>query len=331
MELINGADRLPGHIRPLYLALGNFDGVHRGHQAIIQAAVKSARRENGFSAALVFDPHPLIALQPENPPALLTDIADRAEIMAELGLDFMIIQPFTRETASLSPEQFARQVLRGKFDTRGVFIGADYSFGRQGAGSADTLRYWGKELGFNVEISPMLKFKGAEVSSSMIRSLLLAGKVNKAADLLRYYFFRQGKVIAGYGIGKKMVYPTANIAANPRLIWPGKGVYFTAVGKLNGGLLYGVTNVGSRPTFSHHDLAVETHIIDFHDTIYNREIRLCFLEKLRDTRTFTSSVELKDQIDRDIERSKALIGKFRKEKNGSGYSLQAGCSVLRSQ
>jgi len=331
MELINGADRLPGKDRPLYLALGNFDGVHRGHQSIIQTAVSRARRGKGFSAALVFDPHPLIALQAENPPVLLTDIADRAEIMAELGLDYMIVQPFTVEMASLSPEQFVRRILKGQLNTREVFIGSDYSFGRHGAGSADTLRYWGEEMGFSVEVSPMLKVKGADVSSSIIRSLLLAGKVNEAADLLRYYFFRQGKVIRGYGIGKKMVYPTANIAANPRLLWPGKGVYFTAVGKLNGNLLYGVTNVGSRPTFSHYDISVETHIIDFHNSIYNKEIRLCFLEKLRDTKMFASPDQLKDQIARDIKISKSLINKFKQEKNGSGNSLQAGCSVLRSQ
>lgn len=330
MELINGAERLPERTRPLYLALGNFDGVHRGHQEIIKKVVERARRDNGSSAALIFDPHPLIALRPEHPMALLTDIADRAEIMAELDLDYMIVQPFSSRISSLSPEQFVRRILIEKLGVSGVFVGMDYSFGRQGAGSSDTLRYWGEELGFSVEVSSMLKHGEKDVSSSIIRSLLLSGSVNRAAELLRYYFFRQGRVIRGYGIGKKMVYPTANIAANPRLLWPGKGVYLTAVGKLNGGLLYGVTNVGSRPTFDHHDTAVETHILDFNDTIYNREIRLCFLEKLRDTRTFDSSPDLKEQIKRDIEKSRELIKTFRQEKNGKGQSLQAGCSVLKS-
>ncbi len=177
----------------------------------------------------------------------------------------------------------------------------------------------------------MQKFEGKEVSSSIIRSLLLSGDVNEAADLLRYYFFRQGRVIRGYGIGKKMVYPTANIAANPRLLWPGKGVYLTAVGGLDSGLLYGVTNVGSRPTFAHHETAVETHILDFNNTIYNREIRLCFLDKLRDTRTFSSPHKLKEQIMVDIEKSRELIKIFKVEINGKGKSLQAGCSVLRSE
>ena len=127
-----------------------------------------------------------------------------------------------------------------------------------------------------------------------------------------------------------MVYPTANIAASPRLLWPGKGVYFPAVGKIEDGLLFGVTNVGARPTFAHYDTAVETHILDFDRLIYGREIRLCFLEKLRDTQTFSSSHQLKTQIGRDIEQGRALASVFRQETNGRGLSLQAGCSVLRS-
>ncbi len=329
MELINGIECLPVEAQDIYLALGNFDGVHRGHQHIIKKTIDGASRNNGVSAALIFDPHPLIALRPFQQLTLLTDIADRAEIMAELGLDYIIVQPFSEELSSLSPEQFVRQVLVDKLRVKGVFVGGDYSFGRLGSGSSDTLCYWGGELGFSVDVSHMLKFNGKEVSSSIIRSLLLSGDVNEAADLLRYYFFRQGRVIRGYGIGKKMVYPTANIAANPRLLWPGKGVYLTAVGRLDGGLLYGVTNVGSRPTFAHHETAVETHILDFNDTIYNREIRLCFLEKLRDTRTFNSPVQLKEQIMLDIEKSRELIKGFRQEKNGKSQSLQAGCSVLR--
>ncbi len=330
MELINGADRLPGQAVPLFVALGNFDGVHRGHQAIIKSTVKKAREDGGYSAALVFDPHPLIALRPDQPLALLTDIADRAEIMAELDLDYLIIEPFTAELAALTPEQFIRRILLGKLEAGGVFIGENYSFGKQGTGSADTLSYWGRELGFEVYIVPMLYFMGTEVSSSKIRSMLLYGAVNEAADLLNYYFFRQGKVVKGYGIGSEMVYPTANIAASSRLLWPGKGVYLTAVDRLNEGHHYGVTNVGARPTFSDHRTSVETHILDFNGIIYNHEIRICFLQKLRDTKTFTSPHQLKEQIGKDIEKGRRIIKKLVKEKSGKSHSLQAGCSVLKS-
>ncbi len=330
MELINGAGRVPVEARPLYIALGNFDGVHRGHQAILKTAVEKARETNGFSAALIFDPHPLIALRPEHPLTLLTDIADRSEIMAELGLDYFIVEPFTDAIASLTPEQFIRRVLVEKLAVSGVFVGENYSFGKQGTGSADTLAYWGKELGFEVNVVPMLKDTGKEISSSRIRSMLLAGFVSEAADLLNYYFFRQGKVIKGYGIGKEMVYPTANIAASSRLLWPGQGVYLTTVDNLNDGPYYGVTNVGSRPTFSDHKSTVETHILDFNGTIYNYEIRICFLQKLRDTKTFNSPRQLKEQIKQDIEKSRSIIQKLAIKKKESANSLQVGCTVLRS-
>ncbi len=307
MELINGADRFPRQEKPLYLALGNFDGVHRGHQTIIKSTVKKVRINGGVGAALIFDPHPVIALRPEKTMPLLTDIADRAEIMAGLGLDYLIVEPFTPELAAYTPEQFVRRFLVGKLGINGVFIGENYSFGNRGSGSANTLDYWGKELGFENQIIPMLRFQGKEISSSKIRSLILSGAVREAAELLNYYFSRQGKVIRGYGIGKKMVYPTANIAASSRLLWPGKGVYLTMVDRFNEGLYYGVTNIGSRPTFSDHSTSVETHILDFNKTIYNFDIRISFIQKLRDTKTFTSPAELKEQIRLDIEKSRAII------------------------
>lgn len=331
MEIINGVDNMPEKKQPLYLALGNFDGVHRGHQEIVKAAVRRARDKNGSSAVLIFDPHPQIALRPDHPLALLTDLVDRADILAELGLDYMIIQQFTARMAALSPEQFVRQVLIERLQVQGVFVGEDYSFGRMGAGSSSTLSYWGGKLGFSVDVNSMLYFKNKEVSSSIVRSLLLSGDVKEAADLLGYYFYRQGQVIKGYGIGKKMVYPTANIAANPRLLWPGKGVYLTGVSGFDGELLYGLTNVGSRPTFADHNIAVETHILDFDQTIYNLEIRLCFLEKLRDTRIFNSAQQLKDQISRDIAQSRKLIEQHNQGASGICHSLQAGCSMLKSQ
>ncbi len=331
MELINGIDRLPEKARNIFVALGNFDGVHRGHQEIIREAITAARINGGCSAVLVFDPHPLVALRPEQPLEQLTDIADRAEIMAEMGLDYMIVQPFTRLFSSLSPEKFVRNILVEKLDVKSVYVGEDYSFGHHGAGSSETLVYWGKELGFSVQVRAMLQVEGKEVSSSIIRALLLSGDVSDAAEMLGYYFFRHGSVIRGYGIGKTMVYPTANIAANPRLLWPGRGVYLTAVGNLDSGLHYGVTNVGSRPTFAHHDTTVETHILDFNSTIYNREIRICFLEKLRDTRTFSSPLKLREQIGIDIKKSRELIKTFIQVEKGKGQSLQAGCSVLKSR
>ncbi len=331
MEIVNGSDRLPVLGKPLYLALGNFDGVHRGHQAIIKKAVEKATETGGVSAAYILNPHPVIALRPENQMSLLTDIVDRAEILAELGLDYLVVETFNEVFSQYTPDYFVRAILQNKLSVSGLFIGSNYRFGCRGAGSADTLLYWGEKLGFTLEITPMISYKNKLVSSSMIRSLIIAGAVNEAADYLNYYFYRHGRVVKGCGIGKKMVYPTANITASSRLLWPGDGVYLTAVGGVDEGLLFGLTNVGSRPTFnSCGETAVETHILDFNKDIYGREIRLCFLEKLRDTRYFPSAKELKDQISRDIEEGRELFNYYRQVKNGKGNSLQASCSVLRS-
>ncbi len=331
MEIINGSDRLPRIDRPLFLALGNFDGIHRGHQSIIRATVNMAREEGGLSAVLILNPHPVIALQPDKQMALLTDIADRADIMRELGLDYLILETFTRELASYTPEQFILKILHEKLKASGLFIGSNYRFGRNGSGCSETLKNWGKELGYSVQVSPIVRHKNSDVSSSLIRSLLLAGEVKEAAEYLNYYFYRQGRVIKGCGIGKKLVYPTANIAVKARLLWPAGGVYLTAVGNVGRGLMFGVTNVGARPTFDDFEESfAETHILDFNGDIYGREIRLCFLEKLRETKQFSSAGELREQIGIDIEESRNLRDYFRSERNGRGNSLQAGCSVLRS-
>lgn len=309
MELINGISRMPGfERRPLYLALGNFDGVHRGHQAIIRTVVEKARTAEGCSAALIFDPHPSFLLRKDCSFALLNDIDDRAELMAALDLDYCIVEPFTAELSALSPERFVLDILRQRLKVSGVVVGYDYSFGLGGKGSADMMSYWGQELGFSVDICPLVEYSRKIVSSSKIRSLLLAGYVGEAAELLNYYFFRRGKVVKGKGIGKKMVYPTANIAVHPRLIQPGKGVYLTAVsGAGMGNLGFGVTNVGEKPTFSLAQPELETYILDYEGDLYHREICLYFLEKLRDTQAFSSPKILKEQIGLDILKARDLI------------------------
>ncbi len=310
MEIINGIERFPQTGRPLCLALGNFDGVHRGHQVIIRNTVQQARACGGVSAALIFDPHPIITLYPQRPFSLITDLADRAEVLRELGLDYLIIEQFGSDKAALSAELFIRTILVGRLKAKSIFVGTDYSFGHKGSGTAETMRAWGEKYGYSVTTTSTITRNGKKISSSIIRALVLSGEVDEAAELLDYYFFRQGKVVRGYGIGSKIVYPTANVKAGKRLIWPGKGVYLTAVGKINKTLHFGVTNVGSRPTFAHHGMSVETHILNFNGTLYNRELRLYFLEKIRETRAFPSAAILKEQIAKDIDRAQERIGSY---------------------
>ncbi len=331
MEIINSINQLPHLTKPLFIALGNFDGVHRGHQAILRAVNEKAKTEQGCSAVLILNPHPVSALRPGKPVTLLTDLADRAEIMQELNIDYMIIEPFTPAFSALEPLEFVNKILIDKLKVKGVYVGENYRFGSQGKGTAAKLDQWGKKFGFFVSIQPLVTYNNNKVSSSLIRDLILDGAVKGAADYLNYYFFREGMVIHGRGVGNKFIYPTANMISSDELLWPGQGVYLTMVNKVKEELLFGVTNVGSIPTFKVDDnRIIETHILDFNENIYNQTIRLCFLEKLRDTAEFLSPEKLKEQIGQDIMTGRQLIEKMKMEINGNGHSLQAGCSVLRS-
>lgn len=331
MEIINSINQLPQITKPLFIALGNFDGVHRGHQAILKAVTERAQAEKSLSAVLILNPHPISALRPGKPVTLLTDLADRAEIMQELKIDYMIIEPFTPAFAALKPLEFVNKILIDKLNVKGVYVGENYRFGSQGTGTALKLEQWGREFGFFVSIQPLVAYKNNKVSSTLIRDLILKGAVKEAADYLNYFFFREGSVIHGRGVGNRFIYPTANLISSDELLWPGQGVYLTMINKIKEEPLFGVTNVGSIPTFKVDDKRmIETHILDFSENIYNQTIRLCFLEKLRDTERFSSPEKLKEQISQDIKSGRRLIEIFKMEKNGNGHSLQAGCSVLRS-
>lgn len=287
----------------LYLALGNFDGIHRGHQAVIRSAVCQARACGGSAGALLFEPHPSVLLYPQKHFCLLTGIDERASLMSELGLDYLFVEPFTEQTASLTPEIFVRRILLDKYKIRGVSIGDDYSFGAGGSGKEEQMRVYGKSLGFEVRVCSMERASGMVISSSAIKSLLKEGAVEQAALLLNYYFHRRGKIVPGQGRGKKLLYPTANLDSAPHLLWPGGGVYLTAVG-LEKGVYFGLTNVGAKPTFNEGALSVETYVLDFEGDLYGKEMAIYFLMRLRDTRNFSTAALLREQIGDDISRGK---------------------------
>lgn len=300
MIWVQGLEQWPGPGRPLYLALGNFDGVHRGHQLIIKRTVDLARQRGGVSAVLVFNPHPQALLNPEPPFPMLTDLPGKAEIISALGVDYFIVQQFNLQLASTSPELFVNNYLWDKLRVNGVIIGEDYSFGREGQGTPLTMRKLGKRYGFGVEICPLLEYDGRLVSSSAIRELIISGEVLKASGLLNYYFFRYGEVITGAGRGDRLLYPTANLKVSPDLLWPGQGVYCTAVEGATGEVCFGVTNVGGAPTFRQETMSVETHILNFRGNLYHKTIKVYFLEKLRGVISFATPGDLKNQITRDI-------------------------------
>ncbi len=308
MEIIYNMKDYSGE-KGLYLALGNFDGIHRGHQAVIRSAVSGARACGALSGVLLFNPHPSMLLYPERQFCLLTGMEERSSLMAELGVDHLFVEPFNVETASLSPEAFVKKILLEKYKIKGVSIGDDYSFGRGASGRKAQMRNYGKNLGFEVTVCSIETALDQVISSSAIKKLLGEGEVEQASLLLNYYFHRRGKIVAGEGRGKMLLFPTANIVPAPHLVWPGGGVYLTAVGGLDGKVYFGLTNVGTKPTFNDGALTVETYIIDFEGDLYGREIVIYFLMRLRDTLNFSTTAFLREQICEDIRIGKELARK----------------------
>ncbi len=300
MKVVHGMHKLPlASNHNLYLALGNFDGVHLGHQKIIRTAVEKAQKNNGASGALVFDPHPSKIISPEKDLQLISDLHIKSELLEKLGLDYMVVEPFSLEVAKMSPEDFLNKYLKGLVKVRGVVAGYNYSFGHRARGSSAFLAKWGKTEEIEVTVCPPVKMDRVPVSSSMVRGMIAAGRVDKAAQLLDYYFFRHGKVVPGRGRGKALGFPTANLAVASDLILPGEGVYFTLVKKDNS-LLTGATNVGRRPTFGYDQLSVEVNILDFREDLYYRQMTVYFIKKIRDEIAFNRLEELKFQMDKDI-------------------------------
>jgi riboflavin kinase / FMN adenylyltransferase len=309
MQIIKGAESLPLNMKgKIYLALGNFDGVHIGHQAVISKAVAAAKKNNGISAALIFDPHPAKVINPAGNLQLLSDIELKAELFKSLGLDCMIVEKFNQKVAELTPEMFVNNFLWEKIKVRGVTTGFDYTFGRKASGHTDDLREFGNEIGFEVEVCPPVKVNETLVSSSLIRRLITEGEVEEASELLNYYYSRRGTVVAGDGRGKTLGYPTANIDLDPCMIRPGSGVYFTAV-KIDGRLYYGAANIGRKPTFSSRDLTVEVNIMDYNGDLYGEILRVYFIKKIREEIAFTCAEELKKQLAVDVEQCRRMACK----------------------
>ncbi len=289
----------------LYLALGNFDGVHLGHQRVIETVIRKARENSGFSGALVFDPHPAKVISPKKELPLITDLQAKTGLMEKLGLDCIIVEPFTPEMARMHPDDFIKKYLKEIIKVKGIVAGYDYSFGYRARGDTEYLVEWGRKENIDVSVCPPVEVDREPVSSSHIREKVKKGEVEKAAGMLNYYFFQKGKVVSGKGRGRQLGYPTANIEISPELLLPAKGVYYTLV-KKGDQSFPGATNVGQCPTFSSGNLTVEVHLLDFQDNLYGEYLTLYFIKKIRDEKTFSSFEELKMQLNRDVEQVKMM-------------------------
>lgn len=299
MQIVYGIENYKPGEQDLFLALGNFDGIHKGHQRLINSAIARKDEVGGIAGAFIFDPHPAQVLIPDRMPRLLVSPQRKAQLLEKMRLDLLVYEKFTREIAALTPEQFVLDVLLKQLHIKEVFVGFNHSFGYKGRGTPQLLQMLGEEHGFQVHIMPPVKVDGEIVSSSLIRQALEQGKIARAAKMLGYRPLLDGLVIEGERRGRQLGFPTANIGIDSIYNVPAKGVY-AAQAWVNERCYSAVVNIGSKPTFHEaYPLSIEAHLMDFSGDIYGQTISLSFIEKLRDEQRFASLEELVAQINKD--------------------------------
>lgn len=292
---------------PCALTIGNFDGAHAGHRRIFRRVAEVAR-ENGWKAsAMTFDPHPAKIVAPERAPKLLTTPDQRCALMAEEGIEQVLILPFAPNIAQLTPEEFAREILVRRLGARAVLVGDNFRFGHRHAGGTAALQKLGETLGFVTEVVPAVTLRTWMISSSVVRRLIHDGSVSKAARLLERPHFVEGDVVRGFGIGSRETVPTLNMRPAGEVM-PANGVYVTRTADADGKRCWpSVTNIGYRPTFDGNGLTVETHLLAPLTGETPRCIRVEFLRRLRAERKFPDAASLKAQILTDMDRAKAFF------------------------
>lgn len=293
--------------RPSAVTIGKFDGVHRGHRHLVGRLLALARRHDLASVVITLYPHPITVLRPGTPVTYLCSLEERVALLRELGVDRVGVLSFTSELAQLSYREFLR-LLIDQLDLRLLLIGADFAVGRDRAGNVDALRALGEEWGFAVETVPLLSEDDEKVGSDAIREALAAGDMESVARLLGRPFALRGPVVRGAERGRRIGFPTANIAVAPDLALPKFGVYVTRA-YVGESAYDSVTNIGRRPTFDERRPTIEAHLLNFEGDLYERELRLELLHRLRDERRFSSPEELVAQIRRDAEAARAYFTK----------------------
>jgi riboflavin kinase / FMN adenylyltransferase len=304
MEIIRAIDELPPHPFPV-VALGNFDGVHLGHRAILKAAIDRARDVAGTAFALTFDPLPAKVLAPSRAPRLILAPEDKLELLRASGIDAVIVIDFTLALSRLTPDEFVRDYLLGRIGARAVVVGHSVSFGHKRGGNAEVMVELGRRMDFESIVVGPVTVEGEEVSSTRIRELIAAGEIRAAARLLGRNHFLSGTIVHGRERGRTIGFPTANLDAATECL-PPDGVYATRV-ILPDGAFPSITNVGMRPTFAEPARTIEAHIFDFDRNIYGARIQLEILERIRGERKFESGQALAAQIAQDLKRAKEIL------------------------
>jgi len=301
MDVFHSVEEL-GIRRPTVLTLGVFDGLHLGHQAIVRTVVERALLIDAIPTLITFDPHPRQVLKPDTAPPLLQTFNQKMEGLRGLGIEQVIVLEFNPQLAALSAEEFVRRFIVDGLQAREVYLGKGFAFGHNRQGNIELLQSLSRQLGFYAAEVPEVRLRGHRISSTMVRMLLKAGRVNVARRMLGRPYGIEGVVTRGHGIGRSLLYPTANLDLQNRVL-PADGVYVT-LALINGVWRRSVTNIGRRPTFGGEpESKVETHVIDFDDDLYDQTIRVRALHRLRGEKKFSGIEELKAQITRDRDRA----------------------------
>ncbi|MGE0363684.1 MAG: bifunctional riboflavin kinase/FAD synthetase [Vicinamibacterales bacterium] len=288
------------------LALGNFDGLHRGHQKIVERIRRGANERGATAVVLTFDPHPPRVVRPDKAPPLLMTMPQKLRALERAGVQGTAVVRFTHELSQWSPEAFVRAVLVDWLRVAEVWVGADFLFGRERAGNFSVLRALGQQYGFRAEKIDPVRYKEFVVSSTRIRRLVSEGRVDEAGALLGHHYAIGGVVVAGARRGRELGFPTANLSTENELV-PPTGVYATAI-EIAGTRWPSITNVGVRPTFETAGaVTVETHVLGLSADLYGAAVSLSFVQRLRDERRFPDVDALKEQIDADIRRARRLF------------------------
>ncbi|MEK9629666.1 MAG: bifunctional riboflavin kinase/FAD synthetase [Nitrospinota bacterium] len=305
MKIIRGTKNISGPFPYPVVTLGNFDGVHVGHQILFKKAAEIAREKGGTSIAFTFEPHPLKIIAPEKVPPLLTHFNKKMKLIEACNIDSVICADFTRKFADQRPRDFSKDILSEKIGAKEVVVGFDYAFGKGREGTIPYLKKMGEEFGFIVNVVDPIQLDGLTVSSSHVREVIEAGNMEAAKKFLGRYYSIVGPVVSGYKTGQAIGFPTANIDTSKVQI-PGTGVY--AVRMIYQNNSYdAVANIGFNPTFNRDRLSVEVHIFDFNQVIYGKEIEVEFISRIRSEIAFKSKEELVDQINKDIEKAKTIL------------------------
>jgi riboflavin kinase/FMN adenylyltransferase len=312
LRIYRSVEELDSEFGPSALTIGNFDGVHAGHRRILRRVVETARRNGWKPSALTFHPHPTKVVAPQRAPRLLTTPEERCRLIAEEGIEQVLVLPFGPVTAHLTPEEFVTRILVARLDAKAVLIGQNFRFGHKQAGDTRMLQELGLRHGFRTEVIPAVSLRGRPISSSEVRRLIVAGHVAWAARLLERPHFVEGDVVTGRGIGTSKTVPTLNLRTEAEVL-PATGVYVTRTTDLDGGRRWpSVTNVGFRPTFGGEDLSVESFVLEPLGEERPLRMRLEFLRRLRAEAKFPDAESLKAQILRDAGRARAYFRRLEK-------------------